>query len=237
MIGKVNLFEELQKAQQEARQEEVLEEAVAILKAQEAIDGEAFARIKGSSNNPGTVRLTEFLDPKRIFTEQAIETLCTRYRLRFLESKMFKGQIPFEAVSELMQAEKSVGTTFSRFFIVAPAERFLLKDSQKDPLLFASLGNGKYYFIHQWGKDMSWYKAALRYPFRHFRALCVTSMAVSLLLACLLPVEFSSGKVEFFFRFFLFGALSCLFVTLAVIAGIICSEDFSENVWNSRYFN
>ena len=175
------------------------------------------------------------LDPSKKFNIEAIERICTKFRLRFLESDLFKGEIPAEAIREVKRIESSTGVHFETFRIVAPEERFNLKDSTKDPILMAELPNGQFYYIFQWGDDMKWYQELIQYPFRHIGALAASSALVGLLIAFLVPSQFEAMQAEFFYRFFMFSMTTCLLMTLAIITAIMHSKDFSENVWNSKF--
>ncbi|WP_321538758.1 hypothetical protein [Flavobacterium piscinae] len=60
---------------------------------------------KKSSTNHNYFIFDE-LETKNIFHINEIKTLCVDYRLRFLSSHYFKGQIPEEAISKIRALEK-----------------------------------------------------------------------------------------------------------------------------------
>lgn len=230
----INLLEEMANAQIEFEQNSLVKEAQTILSNETAIELAIASRLKKSEiKNP--IFSTDLLEEGRIFNIEAIEKICTRFRLRFLSSKLFKGEIPAEAIREVKRIESAAGITFRSFRIVAPEERFNLKDSTKDPILLAELPDGRYYYIFQWGDDMKWYQELLKYPFRHIGALAASAALIGLLVALLVPSQFAALKNEFFFRFFMFSLTTCLVMTLSIIMGIMNSKDFSENVWNSKF--
>lgn len=231
----INLLDELEKAQIEFEQLQIIQEVESILKQESHAEQFVASRISGRNTNPSLLVNLSMLDQNKMFDLQSIEQLCTNFRLRFLDSKLFKGEIPAEAVREVKRIESASGLTFNRFKIIAPEERFNLADSTKDPILMAELPNGKYYYIFQWGNDLAWYQRILKYPFRHMGTLAASSLAIGLLIALLVPSQFADMKSEFFFRFFMFTMSSSLIMTLAIIVGIMNSKDFSENVWNSKY--
>lgn len=231
----IHLLDELEKVQTEFEQQRVLNEVQRILNQELKSEQHVLARIFGQESSPSSNENHHQLDQKRIFDAESIEKLCTNFRLRFLESKLFKGEIPIEALLEIKQLELNNGVKFSSFKIIAPEERFNLKDSTKDPILMAELPNGKYYYIFQWGNDLAWYHRLIKYPFRHMGTLAASSLLVGLFISLLVPSQFADLKSEFFFRFFMFTMSSSLIMTLAIIVGIMNSKDFSENVWNSKY--
>ncbi len=231
----INLLDELNKAQQSVAQKRLINEALTILSKDEHVESDIKQRI---FQKPG--KLSENLglhklDESRIYDRESIEAICVKYRLRFLDSELFKSEIPVEAIHHVKHVEAKTGMRFENFKVVAPAERFKLFDSTKDPILFTQLPNGKYYYIHQWGDDLSWIQHALKYPFRHMKALTISSIVIGSIVAMAVPSQFQSVQAEFFYRFFIFSMGSCLLLMLAIITGIMYSKDFSENVWNSKF--
>ena len=144
----INLLQELEQAQIEFEQNAVIREVEAILHQDLAAEQNISARIqRGIGTNTSRFGGLERLDSKRRFDIETIEKICTKYRLRFLESDLFKGDIPSEAIREVKRLESSLGMRFDRFSVIAPAERFDLKDSTKDPILMAELPNRQFYYI------------------------------------------------------------------------------------------
>jgi hypothetical protein len=231
----INLLEVLERVQLDVEQNRIVKQAESILNNESKAERFIAGRIYGKQKLDGNAIKLEMLDTKRMFDQESIEKLCTDYRLRFLESTLFKDEVPSEAIREIKRIEYSTGVVFERFKIVAPKERFHLVDSTKDPILLAELPNGKYYYIFQWGNDLEWYQRFLKYPFRHMGTLATTSIVLGLLIALLVPSQFENAQSEYFFRFFMFSMSSCLVMTLAIITAIMYSKDFSENVWNSRF--
>lgn len=107
-------------------------------------------------------RKTEELnDNPRIFTESEIKSIAIRYGLRFLPSDMYKGNLPNDLGQKIKDCENIYGRKSSNsyyvspYYILAPKESFQLQSKPKDPLMFLSIGNDKYYLIHKWGNDLS----------------------------------------------------------------------------------
>ncbi|CAN0604076.1 unnamed protein product, partial [Ectocarpus sp. 12 AP-2014] len=104
----------------------------------------------GVANNKFNIDL---LNSDKIYHTKEIKQICIDYRLRFLDTKYFKGTIPAEGLSKIKALEKEHDTEIKGFKIIAPSKLFKLEDKD-DPLLFAPIGNGYYYLIHQWGNDL-----------------------------------------------------------------------------------
>ncbi len=226
-----------------AREGELLQEAEELLQQGEREDERILERIRHARpNNTGRID-TEKLDKEGIFSERAIRELCIKYRLRFLSSRYFMDELPYEAIQAIKDFERSTGEEAKDLRIVAPGERFQLQDSRKDPLLFAHLGNGKHYLLHRWGKELSPWRRMLHYPFRDIRTLITTCALLSLLISALLPVHiFQAGEATptsliLLFRAMSFFLLSSFLMTATLIFGVTTSKEFSADQWNSKFFN
>lgn len=176
----------------------------------------------------------------RIFHIDSIRVLCTRYRLRFLEGALFKGEVPAQAVQAVRELERHVGTPVVSYMVMAPAGRFKLCDSEVDPLLFVPVGGDRYYLVHKWGNDLTPLRSILYWPLRSVSHLAGTVLAVALILTLLVPSALISPGNDALFaapRFLL------LFWTVMVLGGFTMFGwfaffgQFSAQAWNSRYFN
>ena len=101
-----------------------------------------------------------------IFHIDNIKNTCIDYRLRFLDLKYFKNDLPQEAFDKIARLEAVHGTTLSGFKIMAPSKLFRLKNTD-DPLLFVPIGNDYFYLIHQWGDDLSPFRKLFMWPFKN----------------------------------------------------------------------
>ena len=141
--------------------------------------------------------------------------------------------VPLDAST---RGETTHDTTLDGLKIVAPSRLFKLEDKD-DPLLFASLGNGYYYLIHRWGKDLHPLRKALVWPFRNIVNLTLVVLVFSLLATLGVPEGLFSkkgGSAEFWIIFFF------IFKSLAAVVifyGFALGKNFNPAIWNSRYFN
>jgi hypothetical protein len=178
----------------------------------------------------------ELLETKNIYHIDQIKAICIDYRLRFLDTKYFKGKLPYEAISKIKNLEKNHRTVLSGFKIVAPSKLFKLENAD-DPLLFAPIGNGYYYLIHKWGNDLSPFRKLLMRPFKDFGSLVIATLIVSLLVTGLVPdglfsAKMSSSEVGMIF-FFMFKSICAMVLYYAFATG----KNFNSAIWNSKYFN
>ncbi|MEO8590508.1 MAG: hypothetical protein ABI432_14120 [Flavobacteriales bacterium] len=180
------------------------------------------------------------IDPDRVFSATTIRKLCVKYRLRFLDGALYKGQLPNQAVQAVRVLERKADAPLTSFKIMAPAERFRLCDSEVDPLLFVPLGKDTYYLVHKWGNDLAWHRVLLNWPFRSPVQLMLSVLLAAMVLASLVPSQWLSPDAPVFFNG---QRLMLLFWSTMVCAGFTAFGwfaffgQFSAQAWNSRYFN
>ena len=176
------------------------------------------------------------LTTERIYSLDTIREVCTDYRLRFLDVRYFKPELPHEAIQEIRQLEKQHGIELQGLKIMAPSKLFRLEDKD-DPLLFAPIGNGYYYLIHQWGNDLHPLRKLLVWPMKGMVNLVITLLLLSYVITLLIPQGLFSkeaGFTEFWILyFFMFKCVGFV----ALYYGFAKSKNFNPFIWNSKYFN
>ena len=237
MFKEVNLLDKLQ----EIQQKNPVEELTGILNEDAGKEQDALNRIFSSNNNNQNIdfnKIQQLFPENRIYDIEQIKKLCIDYRLRFLDAQLFKDNLPQEALNTIRRIENKTGIRFENFKIIAPAALFKLKDPDKDPILFADLGNGKYLYIHKWGNDMKWYRKWVMWPFRKIENLLKLIVAFNALVVYFMPdrwfVYGSEAAVPthkmFLFLFMLIGTLS-----LSIFYGVAIDKNFTENEWDNKY--
>ena len=107
----------------------------------------------------------------KVYKIEQIEKLCVDYRLRFLQSKYYTGSYDVEVaakIKDFAKATKSPSDEYTlgrRFFMMAPAEMFELRDEkyvskaelrrQADPAIFFQIDEKHFRLIHKWGNDFT----------------------------------------------------------------------------------
>ncbi len=197
------------------------------------------------AENIGLGAVSEFLpdgsslDQSNIYSLGDIRSLCVTYRLRFLSSKLFKGDIPREALVKARKAEEHLGCEVKSFMIVAPAPMFRLEDVNTDPLLFIPLSDGRFYLTHQWGNDMAWYRKLLVWPLATFQHLVAFIITLSVVLSAAIPTSLIGNSIGYFN--FYRGATLVWFVIF--LSGMVSyfwfatGQKFSASAWRSKHFN
>ncbi|MDC0643859.1 hypothetical protein OAP39_04620 [Flavobacteriaceae bacterium] len=169
-----------------------------------------------------------------IFHIDNIKNTCIDYRLRFLDLKYFKNDLPQEAFDKIARLEAVHGTTLSGFKIMAPSKLFRLKNTD-DPLLFVPIGNDYFYLIHQWGDDLSPFRKLFMWPFKNIWNLMVLIMGISWIATSLTPMAIfsktTSWSTYWMVYFFMFKAIAAI----VLFYGFALGKNFNPAIWNSKY--
>lgn len=211
----------------------ILKEVEAIL-VQNELERDAISlKLKSKSSTNTNNFNFDLLETDNIFHVAQIKTICIDYRLRFLDSDLFKNEIPIEAISKIRNLEKNHATKLEGFKIVAPSKTFEL-ENYDDPLLFAPIGNNYYYLIHQWGNDLDPLRKLKVLPFKNLMNFVLFCVAISLGLTFLMPTEKLAQTVP------LAPVLIFLFLLKGVIASIsyyffLSGKNFNSEIWNRKF--
>ncbi|WP_299799891.1 hypothetical protein [uncultured Maribacter sp.] len=188
---------------------------------------------KGIPNNNFKV---DKLESSKIYHIDEIKQICIDYRLRFLDTKYFKGTIPAEALSKIKSLEKEHNLEIQGFKIIAPSKLFKLEDKD-DPLLFAPIGNGYHYLIHQWGNDLHPLRKLLMWPFKSIVNLAILVLLMSFITTMLIPdglfSKTNSNAQFWILNFFMFKCIA----SVVIFYGFAMGKNFNPAIWNSKYFN
>ncbi|RCS27265.1 hypothetical protein DUT90_06785 [Polaribacter sp. WD7] len=174
------------------------------------------------------------VDTDAIFHVSEIKKICINYRLRFLDTRYFKSDYPKEVISKIKVLEENHATTLDGFKIIAPSKLFELNEAD-DPLLFAPMGNGYYYLIHKWGKDLHPLRKLKYWSVKNVENLGVAIFAISFLLTIITKDFFFNDEANFGYLFMLFlfyvkGVMGMIF-----FLGASSGKNFSEYCWLSKY--
>jgi hypothetical protein len=189
--------------------------------------------INPSKNKSNSFELDQ-LESHRVFRLDQIKKVCIDYRLRFLDLKYFKGNVPQEAIEKISQLEKIHETTLEGFKLMAPSVLFRLKKTD-DPLLFVPLGNDYFYLIHKWGNDLSYLRKAWAWPFKNIWNLLFAVLVVSFCATLITPYQIftktPSPSTFWMLFFFMFKAIA----SIVLFYGFALGKNFNPAIWNNRY--
>lgn len=237
LFKKTNVEEQLQRLKNRHRNEEtLLNEVRNILNQDDAKDDKILNNLSSTTSINQNNFTFDLLATEHIYHIDDIKAICIDYRLRFLDTKYFKGALPYEAVSKIKALEKDHNIEIKGFKIAAPSKLFKLENAD-DPLLFAPIGNGYFYLIHKWGGDLSPFRKLQVRPFKNIESLLVATLVVSLLVTGLIPDGFFANKatsseagIIFLFIFNMIGGM-------VIYYGFATGKNFNNAIWNSKYFN
>lgn len=234
----INLKEKLLIERKKAiRENELLEEIKSILEKNEHERGVIKKKLASENSTNQNDFNFDLIEMEHVFHIDQIKKICVDYRLRFLDSNLFKNSIPEEAVSKIRDLEKKHHSQLNGFKIMAPSKMFHLKIVD-DPLLFVPIGGNYYHLIHKWGNDLSWYRRLSVRPFKNLGSLFTLLIFFSLVLASVTPQNILGRGISpdiFFALSFLF-----IFKSLCGIALYYCfwkGKNFNEEIWDSPFYN
>ena len=224
-------------------EEHILSGAVELLERSREDDALILERLrKGGRNLTGTVDIQIPDGSNAVFDLNAIRKVCLNYRLRFLSTKYFSGNYPYETILRIRAFEKKYKMKADDLMIIAPTKMFRLIDPDKDPLLFASLGNGKYYLLHQWGNDLSWYRKLIAWPVRNFKNLATSIFSFILVLTLALPTQLLLAKdvspvLSYNVRIFFFFLSTLASIHILLRLWLRGNKNLSEMEWDSKFLH
>jgi hypothetical protein len=237
IFEKINIEQKLLATQRITySQDQILEQVKNILEKDQYIPEEIDSRIKRISNKQVNKFDIDQVDSDKAFHINSIKNICVDYRLRFLNSDLFRNNIPDEALTKIKALESIHNTKFESFRIMAPAKLFKLKKAD-DPLLFIPMGNDYYYLVHKWGNDLNPFRKIIMLPFKSLGNIIITILLVSILTTMILPISrFSSeniNMVKFISFLFVFKSYCAIVIYYSFWKG----KSFSSEIWNSKYSN
>lgn len=178
----------------------------------------------------------DLLETENIYHINHIKQICVDYRLRFLDAKYFKGEIPQEAIYKIKHLEKTHKIEVKGFKIIAPSKLFKLED-KNDPLLLTPIGNDYFYLIHKWGNDLHSLRKLLMWPFKNIVNLTVLVLLISFLVTLLVPnglFSKNNSSAEFWIiYFFMFKSIAAVII----FYGFALGKNFNTAIWKNKFFN
>ena len=228
-MKKVNLFEELINERSKQITSEELRTAI---KSIWSNDDQIKKSLNKKNDNKHNDLKFDKMKTRNIFHKDTIKKICVRYRLRFLDSNLFKGEYPKNITKIIGKIERNHNTTLSNFMIMAPSKLFKIK-SPDDPILFVPIGNDYYYLIHKWGEEFNYLRKLIVLPFKNIDNLTIFSVLVSVLFALLGKLFMPSLTFSEVFILFLFLVKGFIFIFFYMF--FLTRRNFSESIWNSKY--
>lgn len=195
---------------------------------------------EGSSIATGVNARYEEAPKKLIFNEEDLKNLCIRFRLRFLPSEFYCGEVPYEVISKIKHFEHQQHGNTKKLFILARPSFFLLRNVYDDPLLFVERASGSFELLCRWGNKTPWYTPILKYPYRDFKSMVISSLAVGTVIAIICSfmgmLNYPNMFKSIIMKIPILILSAGMFSTLALCYGLLTKTDFSADNWRSKYF-
>lgn len=239
MFEALNIRTELGKARQKQRTAEnnLIKETRRILNNDLLAEKKILENL-GRYNASFFIISEEEVDETLLYTESEIRQTAESYRLKFLESRYYRPDIPYQAVAVIKELNALYRKNLKQFKVLAPAEDFRKELSQQHALLFVETNHGNYYLVHHWGKTLPWRRRILCWPLKRFETLALTIIAYTLLLTLVLPTwaitldekatYWSGYRGGVFFHLLIFNSGFTALVMFSYF------RNFSGSLWNRR---
>lgn len=237
-MKRLNLLEKLNRERSKTDENKILSDVQAYLNQLLAEDRHIEKSVLEEVYDDNDFNTMDFdkMERSRIYHISQIQKICVNYRLRFLDSNLFKGDLPHEAIQEIKHLNKEHQTELKGFKVMAPSKLFKLKNAD-DPILMAPIGNGYYYFIHKWGNDLHPLRRLLVWPVKTLENFIFTILILSLAATALFPKSIffdeTSGIEFFMLSIFMFKWL----LGIALYYGFAKGKNFNESIWQSKFYN
>ena len=232
-MRKVNLFEELLiERNKEISSDELKSIVKKIWSNHDSKKDQIRISLNKKNNDKNNQLKFDKMESKNIFHKDTIKKICVRYRLRFLDSNLFKGEYPKNITRIITDLESKHDTTLSNFKIMAPSKLFKIK-SPDDPILFVPIGNDYFYLVHKWGKEFNKLRKLMVLPFKNIDNLTIFSILVSVFFALVGKLVIPSLTSSEVFILFLFLVKGFIFIFFYMF--FLTRRNFSESNWNSKY--
>ncbi|MCZ8332197.1 MAG: hypothetical protein O9282_12870 [Flavobacterium sp.] len=236
LINKVNLEKELISERKKFKSQiAILEEVKEIFEKNELDRNKIKQALQEKSSTKINQLKFDLLETDKIFHLEQIKKICIDYRFRFLDSSIFKNEIPEEAISKITELEKKHDTKLEGFKIVAPSKAFLL-ENYDDPLLFIPIGNDYFYLIHQWGNDMNSLRKWIVKPIKNIGSFVLFSILISFILTLIVP-ETTLSKDEPMASLIVFLFIFKSIIAVSAYYFFMMGKNFNSEIWQRKYYN
>lgn len=212
-----------------------------LLEAKRILKQDLFAENKILENLKQYVKTIELIDEEdvleeTIFSIDEIKQTAISYRLKFLESKLYKSEIPYEAILKIKQHNKDFYKDLNHFYILSVPKSFTNSGNKSETFLFSKTNYDNYALIHSWGEKLKTSRQLKFWALRNFENLLFTVAFITLIITLSLPTwlitldpkatYWSGFRGAAFFHLFIFNMGVVAFITFSF------SKNFSSSIWN-----
>ncbi len=235
LFSRTNIHEKLLRQRgKDLTEQDILAQVERIFEEDRFRESDIKSKLQNSSTTIENRFNFDILESDKVFHINHIKQICINYRLRFLDTKYFKGAYPQEALNTVKYLENKHHIEISGYKIIAPSKMFVLEKAD-DPLLFAPMGNDYYYLIHKWGNDLHPFRKLWAWFFKSFENLIIAVILLSLIATALIPdglfTKNQNTSQDVMVFFFMFKSIAAIVLFYAFALG----KNFNKSIWNIKY--
>ncbi|MEI6020645.1 MAG: hypothetical protein WCR21_05910 [Bacteroidota bacterium] len=180
----------------------------------------------------------ESVDGLYVFSVDDIYKTAVNYRLKFLDSRYFNAQLPYELVLKIKDIEKAQQKGLKHFKILSGDKSFRGKENTDACALFVKTNHNNYFLIHQWGERLSLKRKIINWPLRNFETFALSIACITFIEGLLIPNSFiiREPTAEYWngYRGGTFFHLLIINTGFSVYLLLTFAKNFSNNLWNRK---
>ncbi len=179
----------------------------------------------------------EDLDIRFVFAKDQIQSVCTKWRLRFLPLTQFQSEVPSEVTISIEELNVRFGRNWETLFVLSHAEGFADENFGGESLVFAPTIQGNFYLVCKWGNKTSYSRVIKCFPLRSIESLLFFLIFLTITTVLLIPNKYLSTdlKADYLsmYRVAAFFHLIILFTGLTIFYLFAFNLPFSSQIWDS----
>lgn len=172
----------------------------------------------------------------KLYSIEVIKASCVNYGLRFLNTKYYKTDLPYNTYIKCAAHEIEANRKID-FYIISQVSNFKIKNPIYEHLIFADAGNDNFYLIDVWGLEYPFYKKLAVLPFRNPNYLLLSILILSVILGSITPTSFINRRsdanyfcmlrISYFFSCFIFVAAVLVYYVIGI------RKNLNNGEWNN----
>lgn len=128
-------------------------------------------------------------DENSLYSQAEIRRVAIHYNLRFLPAKSYRNALPYPVHLKCTALEIELDEA-PELFILTDQGNFRAPFAEGEHLVFAAVGENKFFLIASWGKPYPLSRLVLGYPFRSISSVMLTTLVAALLVMLITPTAF-----------------------------------------------
>jgi hypothetical protein len=180
----------------------------------------------------------EEVDSELIFDIESIKKTAINLRLKFLDSKFYKTEIPQDVLFEIKRLNKLYNKELKHFKVLSLPESFSSKAIEGNSILFCKTNHNNYFRIYEWGKPIRAQRKVWAWPLKSLETLSISIIIFTLIIDLILPTNLITldREAQYWcgYRAGTFFHLLIFFSGFTAYAVITFAKNFSTNLWDRK---